>query len=52
MSEVSSLGLRQTKLLAGYCDESHFYLYFSSFFPYIFDTITTIRWQVANKETL
>jgi len=34
------------------CDESHFYLYFSSFFPYIFDTITTKRWQVANKETL
>jgi len=35
-----------------HCDESHFYLYFSSFFPYIFDTITTKRWQVANKETL
>jgi len=34
------------------CDESHFYLYFSSFFPYIFNTITTKRWQVANKETL
>ena len=34
------------------CDKSHFYLYFSSFFPYIFDTITTKRWQVANKETL
>jgi len=23
--------------------------HFSSFFPYIFDIITTIRWQVANK---
>ena len=34
------------------CDESHFYHYFSSFFPYIFNTITTKRWQVANKETL
>ena len=33
-------------------DESHFYLCFSSFFPYIFNTITTKRWQVANKETL
>jgi len=35
-----------------WCDESHFYLYFSPFFPYIFNTITTKRWQVANKETL
>ena len=51
-SQVSSLDPWQTKLLAGYCDESHFYLYFSSFFPYIFNTITTKRWQVANKETL
>jgi len=39
-------------LVHAVCDESHFYLYFSSFFPYIFNTITTKRWQVANKETL
>jgi len=32
--------------------KQHLTLYFSSFFPYIFDTITTKRWQVANKETL
>jgi len=35
-----------------HCDKSHFYLLSSSFFPYIFNTITTKRWQVANKETL
>jgi len=50
--EWSSLDPWQTKLLVGYCDESHFYLHFSSIFPYIFNTITTKRWQVANKETL
>jgi len=52
MSCVRGFGLGHTKLLAGYCDKSHFYLLSSSFFPYIFNTITTKRWQVANKETL
>jgi len=41
-----------TIMLLAMCDESHFYLFFLLFFPYIFNTITTKRWQVANKETL
>jgi len=46
------ISMPKNSILDWWCDESHFNLYFSSFFPYIFDTITTKRWQVANKETL
>ena len=50
--DIMTVSDAQKNLQGGRCDKSHFYLYFSPFFPYIFDTITTKRWQVANKETL